>query len=139
MKIRLDYVTNSSATGYIVCVPRHYKPTDDEIKKALSGSYNDYEEDQEDEIILGVNQMIEEIHRGVEVWQYETDGEIFYTLTALLDQFQLGAFEIHSDGDGMILPITPQKIEEIFLENHKINLKEIMEGGESVTTENKQK
>ena len=99
----------------------------------------DYDGETEDQIFLDVNNMLQELHRGQEVWQFDTDGEVFYTLATLVDKFQIGSFEIHSDGDGMIMPITPQKIEDIFLENHKINLKEVIEGGENVTTEIEQK
>lgn len=142
MKVRLDYVTNSSATGYIVCVPRTFDPSNDEIMKALEDmpyfTIGEFDDKEVDEILKDIKDCVINLQSGQDVYQYDTPGEAFYATSYLLRGFVLGDFDIHSDGDGLIMQIKPEVIEEIFMEFHKMNIREMVEGGEHVTAENKQ-
>jgi uncharacterized protein YdcH (DUF465 family) len=44
MKIRQGFVSNSSSTSFVVCVPKSYNPTDKEIKKAYEEENSDYDD-----------------------------------------------------------------------------------------------
>lgn len=141
MKIRNDYVTNSSATGYVVCVPTSFNPDYDTLKKMSKdwGYIDDIDPSELDEHYLEVSNLIEEIQRGKDVYQWDCQqADSFYLLAHILEKFILATYDIHSDGDGMMLAVSPKKIEDIFMEFHKINITKVVEGGENVTTEDQQ-
>jgi len=66
MKIKNDFVTNSSSTSYIVCIPESYKFS----KKIIEDNINSYDigdYDSIDEILISANELLEKIKSGTEI------------------------------------------------------------------------
>ena len=142
MKIRSDYVTNSSATGYVVCVPTSYEPDMTKAGKILERDVFPGDKGF-DETLLEIQNVIEEIQRGMEIYVYDDcSSECFFTITELLEAegFQITTYDIHSDGEYLIVPVRPEVIENMFLNIHKdklLEIKKLFDGGEDVTPETK--
>jgi len=117
MRIKVDYVTNSSSTCYVVCIPQDKKwilenlPTFDEY----------YEEDEpasdKDELSCEVENLL----RGETIWEEEA-GEWFRELVELCEKngFIIASFEVGSER-GQITNITEKDFDKI---------KEILKKGE---------
>lgn len=121
MKIKSDFVTNSSSTAYVVCIPSDFKAKKDDVIKYMK-TYDDYdylvggEEINEDKVLDNINTALDELKGGDEVWQQDLDDEYidFHILLEICENnnFLIKAFEYHSDGCNQMHGIKQKIIED---------------------------
>lgn len=124
MRIKADFVTNSSSTAYILYVPSNYELDENDLHKAA----NEYWPDWEDEfptLELFKKRILEDFEDFVgnkELW-YE-DSIIGYStlVDILVDKFQVIAINVDSSSGQMHL-ISPDKIKEIIAVEELIKMK----------------
>ena len=119
MKIKSDFVTNSSSTSYIVAISENLTFTKQEI--LATDAYQNYRTDEEDqsakEYIDACQKGLRELKKGEGIYAYDFDSDIgppqmaFYSIVELLDNKELVllSFESGSD-DGKILSLDKEKI-----------------------------
>lgn len=118
MKIKRDFITNSSSTAYIVFIPEHYNLKVERI--ILLSEYKDYLEDEEPtkkQMLDTINEIMEDIDllkkgKEVGVGQY---GCVKLILHDLLEEenFILKIIDIDSSGDNTFSPITLDELKNI--------------------------
>jgi len=136
MKIKVDFITNSSSTAYVVFVPNNFKVTRNQAHKSYKNEYYSDTSDKafNDEIFCDIEDSIEELKEGQHLWSYGdegTPGPIYY---AVLDICNINGFivsdsEMGGEGNNSIFGIKEEQIVDI-LKNH-IDLSDL------VTTVNK--
>ncbi|MCK5643326.1 MAG: hypothetical protein KAJ19_21130 [Gammaproteobacteria bacterium] len=114
MKVKLDFVTNSSSTCYIACVPSTLKPF-----KSVEGLHEwDYDGQTEEEALETVNDGIKYLQNGNTLWR--EDNSLFWTIQRYLGEngFILTSVDAAGgDGCDVIEPLTIKLLEE-FLERN---------------------
>lgn len=121
MKIKTDFVTNSSSTNYVVFIPKNFKTTEEELRNLL-----DYMKD--DGILLDSAMVgIDAIKNGHTIWHEDINSDSFYALKYLLDKRDLIIARVDMGSDGMdtITGIKSEVIKKAFLLT--CDLKEIKE------------
>ncbi len=138
MKIKSDYVTNSSSTSYILSIPENYNPLRADVIHAIKNSYPFRFRAAANESLseLEIDNLADEIHRDVEeikighniskfVNRNGFDSEesinihIFEALLILLHKFIITEIEIASEhGQDRIFSISSEKIEKAFFRNN---------------------
>ena len=111
LKLKTDFVTNSSSTAYIVFIPEHYNPKAERI--TLLSEYIDYLEDEKPtkiEMLDMINEIIRDIDflkngKSIEIGSYAKETLILFEL---LDKEDLILKKVDVDGEGgtTITPIT---------------------------------
>jgi len=124
MRIKSDFVTNSSSTAYIVCVPKDFKPTKEEIIQAFKNA-DDYDELPEltDDDIYNIlpNEYFDTIKDGDNLWYYGSDGadSRLYSMVAEICEnngFVLTIFDIGGEGNNRIQGIKEEDLNKWFLD-----------------------
>jgi len=151
MKIKSDFVTNSSSTCYIVFMPPDFVLEEREVMSSQGYKEWDKWDREEDEGIENfmdaVNEGINMLKEGESVWRDELLTG-FFGLTSILDSRGLKLIGIDvpgGDGNDQIVPITAEHIEKVLpfmsekllekvLVSDGVELKK--KGDEDVTTEN---
>jgi hypothetical protein len=125
MRIKSDFVTNSSSTAYIVCVPRDFRPTIEEIKKAYihhDDEYDDVESLTDDDIYHKLpDEYFDTIKDGDNLWYYGTDGadSRLYSMVAEICEnngFVIAVFDIGGEGNNRIQGIKEEDMQKWFLD-----------------------
>ena len=118
MKLKTDFVTNSSSTAYIVFIPEHYNPKAERI--TLLSEYIDYLEDEKPtkiEMLNMINEITQDIKflkngEEISLGQYGWKGLILNDLLEKEDLL-LKRIDIDGPGDSIVSPITLDEIKEL--------------------------
>ncbi|MCK5643328.1 MAG: hypothetical protein KAJ19_21140 [Gammaproteobacteria bacterium] len=120
MKVKLDFITNSSSTAYLVYMPKNFNLSAYLPKLIKSCEYGDdlfeYYEDKEEnepEMLERITKNISKLQHGEELWHDDT---ICYNSTQhLVVQADLivAAVDISGDIGGIIQPVNIERIDEI--------------------------
>lgn len=155
MKIKCDFVTNSSSTCYVVFVPPDFELNEREVRS--SQGYKDWDkwdrdmdnaEENTEYFIDAMNEGLTMLKRGESVWRDELRTG-FFGLTSILEERGLQLISVDmsgGDGSDQIVPITAEHIEKVLpFMSEKLLEKvlvsdgvELKKGAEDVTTEDQQ-
>ncbi len=127
MKIKYDFVTNSSSVSFIVCIPNSFRFTYEEIRKIVIkypeyydiefGDINQFHENFINKITEEVNNTLNLLKSG---YEFEFDGKD-YSFTRLIydiipDKYIIFKYDSGPD-DTSISGIKKEKIQEIINED----------------------
>jgi len=116
MKIKADFITNSSSTAFIIVVPSDLKLVQSfsELNTRMNDDMELHFNDSEEEAVAAVNQNLESLKSGNTLWIDDTEG--FYTTKDFLEKkgFILKTIDMSGgDGTDIIEPITSEEIYKI--------------------------
>lgn len=124
MRIKSDFVTNSSSTAFVVFVPDSFYPSDQDVEDALAKVKNDYDGEPPPDMIVDkeIHECLELLKEGDNIYTYYEEGvhqSIYYALLEILTQhgFVVNSIEIPSEGNEAIYGISEQAIEKIMINN----------------------
>ena len=140
MKIKFDFVTNSSSTAFVVMVPNNFYTNEEEIKELYNSEYDmydSYEEAKDNEAFDELHDCIEELKDGRNVWHYGDDGLQLCAYNSLLNicskhKFIITSLDMNGEGNNII-----QGVKEETIKNILINNMDIMSMFESILREDK--
>jgi hypothetical protein len=135
MKIKADFVTNSSSSCFVVFVPSKYQLEDEILKKYISenmGWWDDEEELTDDQYVEmmrdEVAECIEDLKQGKDIYKDNygdgVDYKVYATVDAIMSGEGFGVTSVETSGDGLdqIVGVPEEKIIKILGEN--LDLKE---------------
>jgi len=124
MRIKTDFVINSSSTAFIVCIPRNFIPTKEEIDSAYS-THNIYRQDEdeltEEDLYKKLPyELMEDLKNGDNLWYYGNDGcdqRLFHMVAEIcgFNGFVLISFEIEGEGNNRIQGIKEEELQKWFM------------------------
>jgi len=129
MKIKMDFVTNSSSVCYVVFVPQSFKVTDKMIEDGIEEAkyWWEFEEDEKMPTVETLKKEIEEcidlLKEGDNVYNSSYGDGINYksygVLQDILDRnnLSLNSVEVAGDGETIILGINEEQISKVLLYN----------------------
>jgi len=127
MKIKADFVTNSSSTVYIVFVPPNYELNEEELQKVAQKHWDDGEgnSDSFDTAEEYKERVLEDFEDFMgDSFMYEEDTMGFYTLKEILtSKFEILSIDVGPDS-GQIRNISSEKVKEIIAVGELIKMKE---------------
>ena len=137
MKIKTDFVTNSSSTAYVVLVPNAFYADDNELEKEYQQVIEEHEVLSDELIYKEIPECIELLKEG-ESLTYEYNNSIFYTVLGICENrgFLLASMTTSGENDTFIQGIKEEQIEKIYIGNIDLMsiFKLIRKGGKDVTS-----
>jgi len=122
MKIKADFVTNSSSTAYVVFVPNNFYADEEEIKKLYNDEYKEYETLTDEQLFKNLPDCIELLKEGDNVWSYGSEGITTNIWNMTVDicrhhDLVLSSLEMNGEGNNIIQGVKEEQIEKIFMTN----------------------
>lgn len=129
MRIKNDFVTNSSSTAYVVFIPDNFQLDPEEAEKLFYIEYvEDYENEEYERKALKeeLPELIEELKEGKDLWCYGTEGtdpNLYYTIIHICEKngFILSSSEMGGEGNNTIFGVDQNKIENILMAHMNID------------------
>ena len=144
MKIKGDFVTNSSSTSYVVLVPNEFRPDDDEIKKLYTEEYSFDDELSDEQLLKELPELFEILKEGEDLWYYGGEGTNQSLWGMTLDicrthDFLLTSLDMNGEGNNTIIGIKEEAIESIMINNIDLfsMFNQIQRRGSNVTAKTK--
>jgi len=109
MKIKLDFITNSSSTAYVVMIPPNFKEI---VSIDVLEEWEDYFSGLPNEAIKEVNKNIKKLKNGEQIYYGNCKG--FYTIVYYLKSQGVLLRQIDMDGNSGSDIIESIKPEEFF-------------------------
>ena len=116
MKIKLDFITNSSSTAYVVMMPDDFNIHNALFKCKDSYSYQDdlcdYDDDKP-KVIEYISEGISKLMAGQDLWNDDTP--CFNTIQEIVEKEDLiiASVDISSDSGGMLISADKSKIKKL--------------------------
>lgn len=124
MKIKSDYVTNSSSTSYVVFIPDGFSPTEEQFTEAYKEAQQWYDYDLDEEMILEkeVYECLELLKEGDSIYSFCGDGIpqfLYYLILELCTKqdFVIASMEVSCEGHNVIYGVKEEAIEKIMVNN----------------------
>ena len=130
MKIKIDFVTNSSSTAYVVFIPNSFKVTREKAEEMFDAEYYaGRDEAFTDDILHDIEQSIELLKMGDYLWSYGDEGTppaVYYAVLSICNDNGLvvSSSEMGGEGNNSIFGIKEEQVVDI-LKNH-MNLSELV-------------
>jgi hypothetical protein len=113
MKIRNGFVSNSSSSSFVICLPDDFDIDLFNIEEKIN-KLDDYDELSIDSIKETILRLIED----EELYQEECDGDEFYALTDIFEDYIIARMESGSD-NGQIVIADNKSIKKILKNENK--------------------
>lgn len=128
MKIKRDFVTNSSSVAFVVMIPNNFYTNEDEIEELYNGEYDmydSYKEAKNDEAFDEVYECLEDLKDGKNLWHYGGDGLNQCAYNCLLDicskhKFILSSLDMNGEGNNIIQGVREEIVESLLINNMDI-------------------
>jgi len=127
MKIKQDFITNSSSTMFVVCIPSDFYPDQERIINLFNQHASDYDHDdgneldwEETRILSDFEECLEILKSGDNLWLYGNEGCSIGSYNAMIDicsenNFLLATFDANSEGNNRIQGINEEEIKKWFM------------------------
>ena len=124
MKIKSDFITNSSSTAYVVLIPNRFQVRDSDVKKIYANnSTEDYDEVYNMDIHELIIESIEKLKEGEELHTYgddeETPAAVYYTILEICSNHGMiiTSTDLGGEGNNTIMGIKEENVQDIMF-NH---------------------
>lgn len=124
MKIKADFITNSSSTAYVVFIPNNFKTTRNQAQKVYKNDYYCDTSDKafSDKIFKDIEESLETLKEGTPLWTYGDEGTpapIYYAVLEIcnINGFIVADSEMGGEGNNSIFGIKEEQIISILKNN----------------------
>lgn len=137
MKIKTDFVTNSSSTAYVVLIPNAFYADEAELQKEYNEVTSEHEASPDEILYKEIPECIELLKEGESLTQ-EYDNCIFYTVLGICENhgFLLATMDTSGENDTFIQGVKEEHLEKIFTDHMDLMsmFKMIQRGGTNIAS-----